>query len=174
MEPYGKIAQYAIEGWRWAWANKMPIIIVALVIAFSIAYSCERRDKNSIQASLDAEKTKSALLMKSVEEMKVANDTLSKALQIKQNELKITADALAAQAQVQAQTEQTKKDADDILKKISSTTDVDEWSKLEAEYWNKIYGFSAAVDPKTKKAMLLKISPQIKKIVVKVAPIKLK
>ena len=174
MDAYSKIVQYAIEGWRWAWAHKWPIIVAAIVTLFSIMYSCQRSDIKDLTASLDAEKTKSALLIKSVEEMKAANDTLVKGLAIKENELRITADALAAQSAIQAQTEQTKKDAADILKKISETKDADEWAKLEADYWNRIYGFSAAVDPKTKKATLIKIKAEIKKIVVKVTPIKLK
>lgn len=174
MDAYSKIIQYLMELWRWIWANKMPIIIAILVIVFSIAYSCQRSNIKSLTTSLDVEKTKSALLTKAVEDMKVANDTLVKGLAVKEQELKITSDALAAQATVQAQTEQTKKDAADILDKMKSAKDADEWAAMEAAYWNKVYGFNATVDPKTKKAMLVIIKAQIKKIVVKIAPNKVK
>ena len=62
MTALAKIAQYAVEGWRWFWANKWICLFVIATVTMLSMYGCEKMKTKSLTASLDAEKTKTALL----------------------------------------------------------------------------------------------------------------
>jgi len=146
------------------------ILTIAVVVVLSM-YGCEKSkvkdltaDKTKLEETV---KAKDVEIQKLGEEVAFQKDIVAK----RTAELGITKTALDKQGAVEAQTEELKKEKDELLDKWATETDPKKKAELEAAYWNAVLNVKTSIDAKTNTVKLLGPMKPIVKPVIKPAAI---